>query len=385
MRLLKSLALILSLIMVSSVLAACSKAPTKTTASSKNNRASKEGLAHDLYEYTISLEDQVYTLPVPFSEFAKNGWEGTNLDSKKLNPNYLIDETLSKGDITITVIFANFSTDILPYSECHVAGVTIDSNQQNNKAKLLLSNRITFGSSYSDVKKAYGEAVEENKNEDYISMYYGTGKYSYYKLSFNKKKLSGIEVRNAVAPKNFSKGKNDANTEMPDLVKKYEAPTSLGKDLSSYEFKLDGDLYKLPVPLVELEKNGWKLDIDTNEILSATHIVSGVTLKKGSNAITVDIRNYGTTGAPLKHCFITSVEYSKDSCQLPIELPGGISEKSTAEEVIAAYGEPEGNNNISGKTNILYGSYTSNALFVFEENKLLELTLNHKLATIDKN
>ena len=85
---------------------------------------------------------------------------------------------------------------------------------------------------------------------------------------------------------------------MPDLVIKYEAPTSLGKDLSSYEFKLDGDLYKLPVPLVELEKNGWKLDIDTNEILSATHIVSGVTLKKGSNAITVDIRNYGTTMLP---------------------------------------------------------------------------------------
>ena len=85
---------------------------------------------------------------------------------------------------------------------------------------------------------------------------YKSDDYSEYNISFKDGKIDMISVNNAVA-----------NTDILDLVKNYKAPTSLADDLLSFQVKLDGTLYKLPIPIQELQKNGWKAKLDPDTVI----------------------------------------------------------------------------------------------------------------------
>jgi len=52
------------------------------------------------------------------------------------------------------------------------------------------------------------------------------------------------------------------------------------------------------------------------------------------------IENYSDKEQPLKYCFATYIEYYNNGAVIPIELPKGISDKSSIDQVIAAYGQP---------------------------------------------
>lgn len=392
MKLFKRLALILSLILTTSVFAACSKDSSEETSTSVETQQSKskkdkekdnkdnsnKELSDDLFDYTISLDKKVYTLPVAFSDFAKDGWEGEGLDKKELEPNKYARETLKKGKKTINVVIANLGTDVLTYTECLVAGVEVDYSFNKNEAKLIISKGITKGDSYDKVIEAFGKPKDEYADDDYSSIKYESDTYSYYKITFNNKKVTEINVRNMVATEDSSKSNKAANMEVPDIVKNYKAPTSLGDDLNAFNVKFDGVLYKLPVPLMELEKNGWKLVSEADKIVPAKNSVYGVKLKKDDNTLLIEATNYSNSGAPLKYCFATTIRYSEYGCNVSLELPKGVTEKSTASQIIAAYGEPKNKHTSSDYTNYGYGDFGKMVTFSFRGDKLMTIDVDYE-------
>lgn len=400
MRIFKRLALILALVMVTSLFTACSKDSSKEASSvnetkkteKKNNKEknkdkdtdddnkdgdenkgkeSKDGnkdLSNELKDFQVSIEDQVYTLPLALSEFLKMGWESEELD-EKLKPNSTINLILSKSIKTLKVTITNFSIDMLPYSECVVVGVIDTHAALGEKTKIVLSKGISLNSSYDDIIKAYGNPSDEYIDKDYMRITYDLGSESKYAFVFNRKELTKIEVKNIVEPEGFSNSNTPSSIEIPEEIKNYKAPTSIGDNLDSTQLKFDGAIYKLPVPIQELEKNGWKLETDPNQIVPAKNTVIGIKLSKDNQILLTEARNYSDLGMPLKYCFATTIQFSSSNCNVSFELPKGITEKSTINDIIAAYGEPKNKVSNSKYTEYTYGSLLKSVQFSFEGNK----------------
>lgn len=403
--------------MISSVFAACSKdkdedasASTETTQSTSKNKKNKKdkknkeddekkddedednddeddvddknetstkGLSDNLFDFTVSIEGKIYTFPAPYSEFAKNGWKGDDIDSLEIEPNSYNSEGLVKGKKSLWVTFANFDQDVLPYSECLVAGIKVEDSYNDNPAKVVISKGISLGSTYDEVIKAFGEPDDEYKNDDQITISYEKDVYSEYTFYFDNKRLTEIDIENIVAPKNSSKPKDSASTETPDVVKNYKAPTSLGNDLNAFNIKFDGALYNLPVPIAELEKNGWKIVEEADRIIPAKNFAYSVELQKNSKSLYVDVKNYSNKGTTLKNCFAISLKYTTYSCNVPFELPKGITEKSTLKDITAAYGQANSKETITDSTYYGYGKYDEQVVFSIKDNKIEMMQIEH--------
>ncbi|NLM34689.1 MAG: hypothetical protein GX206_04540 [Clostridiales bacterium] len=381
MRFLKRLALILSLVMVTSIFAACSKNSNKEAESSKKtaqneNKKDKdhentqeqasddvdslEELSDNLYDYEILLDNKLYTLPTHISEFTENGWKSEDLNMIEFVPQLHKSVTLSKGNKTISVTMVNLNTDMQPYSKCLVTGVYLYPLNDEEYPELFISKGITIGSTYNEVIEAYGTPSIKTDYSDLIS--YKSDDYSEYNISFKDGKIDMISVNNAVA-----------NTDILDLVKNYKAPTSLADDLLSFQVKLDGTLYKLPIPIQELQKNGWKAKLDPDTIIPARSHAYEVELTKNNQTLRVPVMNYSIYGAPLKYCFVNGIIYSDPDCIVSFELPKGITTESTLDQVLAAYGEPSSKEFSQEYASLVYKDKSDNTHLIqieFEKGKL---------------
>lgn len=120
----------------------------------------------------------------------------------------------------------------------------------------------------------------------------------------------------------------------------YEAPTSLGDDWRSFIVKFDGDLYRLPAPVAVFVENGWVIESDYDEMILAQESIENVILIKGNQTMSTTVKNYDDDAQPVSYGFVTRIEFSRLGPMLPIELPGGITENSTIEDVLAIFGMP---------------------------------------------
>lgn len=403
MKLLKRLTLILSLIMLASVFTACSKDSDKEAKSSKKTGQSeskndkedkdsqeelsgdldsKEDLSDNLYDYEIFLENKIYTLPTDLSEFTKNGWKVQDLDNEELIPNLYETITLSNSKKSIRVDIMNFGLDVQHYTKCLVTGVYLLSDNHEENPELVISKGITIGSTYSEVIKAYGSP--SLITDDSSSISYESDEYQgYYNIYFTNEKVNGIRLNKGVAPEGYSKEISSVNAETLDLVKNYKAPSNLGDNLYSYQVKIDNALYKLPVPMQELEKNGWKLKSNPDEIIPGKNPKYKVELTKNNQTIRATVMNYSNFGAPIKYCFVTTIVYSDPDCISSLELPKGITEKSTLDQVIAAYGQPRKKDTSPDSANLTYIETRSELIeFEFENNKLTYIVISYSPETL---
>ena len=128
---------------------------------------------------------------------------------------------------------------------------------------------------------------------------------------------------------------------IPDSVLAYQTPVELGEYWNSMIFSLDGDLYQLPAPVLAFVENGWRLVIDSNDIIAAHDTrTSGFRLRRADQVLRVHIHNFEDTDQLLSHAFVTRISYSPGTMTLPWEIPGGVTETSLKNEVLSAFGEP---------------------------------------------
>lgn len=395
MKKIKKMPLILSLIVLVLSFSACSKTVSnkpKEQTKNENMEKTKNGdtketknagkstsgtISDDLYKYQVSINGVVYSFPTSFSTFQKNGWVGEDFGNVKLEPNQYTLKNIRNGQQSMMVKIANFGINVSPLSECHIGGIRIESDTKKQGAIISIAKGITIDSTYDEVIAAYGKPSDEYKGTSLTKLTYKSGIYSNYKISIDikTKKVSCIEIENLVKPAKTQT--TSVNTELPAIVKNYKAPSSIGNDLFSFQVKYGGNLYKLPAPIAELEKNGWVLQSNANEVIAAKSSAVGIELRKDNQILKTQIQNYSDKAEPLKHCFVTYMEYYNNGAQIHLELPKGISEKSSIDQVIAAYGQPTKVDEGSSFKHYEYGKIFTKVTFVTNKGKIEKIEVSH--------
>lgn len=392
MKILKKLPLVLSLMVLILSFTACKKsAPDKTVPAKVEKKTetvetkkvvetikpATGKISDDLYKYEVLINDVAYTLPTSFSTFEKSGWVGENFTTNKLDPNQYNTEYLKNGEESLTIDIANFGLDVLPMSECQVGGIKVDSFDKTQVKNISIAKGITIGSTYDDVIAAYGKSSDEYKSDMSIKLTYESGSYSKYDISFDSKtkKVTDIDIQNLTPP--TKSNTTSVDTEVPAVIKNYKAPSSVGTDLLSFQVKYGGSFYKLPIPIPELIKNGWVLQTKSDEVVPAKSSAVGIELRKDNQVLRTQIENYSDKGEPLKNCFATYIEYYNNGAVIPIELPKGITEKSTIAQVIAAYGKPTEEDSSASFKYYTYGKIFEQVTFMTKDGKIEKIEVNY--------
>lgn len=137
------------------------------------------------------------------------------------------------------------------------------------------------------------------------------------------------------------------------------APTvpepTLSDDLFDYTVQIDGTVFRLPCGFDELTAAGWTI--------SSTDYHDGFKVKGGGTEhftmtcngrkLYVSAHNPGGNATEIRDCRIVGFSWDADY-GIDGQLPKGISARSTADEIIAAYGEPAYRNDGSTYVSLSY-------------------------------
>jgi hypothetical protein len=287
-----------------------------------------------------------------YSEFTSQGWalEG---DAEKLSPNQYSSFTFRKGDdedgVGLYAEIINVDINERPYEECLIAGIDITNGKYTSdwgidKGSIYLPGGIQYGvASLDDIKAAYGEPTDTYDSDLYTKMTYELDYYEEIALFVYKESgvLEGIDLQNFIIPEGFTYG--SVSEEIPEDIKNYKPPTTIGDDFSSFTFKMDSYYYEVPFPVSELLDNGWTII----EAKSAEMIPGGgydrIELRYGNNTIEMYVNNRAPNATHPKNCWVESVNLnaisdSKSSYNITAawELPGGLKPGSTEDDILVA-------------------------------------------------
>lgn len=120
-------------------------------------------------------------------------------------------------------------------------------------------------------------------------------------------------------------------TAEPTESETYTPPTSLGTDLLSGIISIEGDLYRLPMPVGAFVENGWRIADSPNEFLPGGG--GYVTLRRSGATLTLWTENFTDSETSAENCHITSIGLYGNA-NIDIVLPNGISFDSDKAEVV---------------------------------------------------
>ncbi len=161
-----------------------------------------ENLSENLFDFQLSLNGEVYTLPCKYSELSEAGWSMEDIEGNELGAGqYTFSNRISNGDIYLSASLANTEDKTLPMKQCRVGKLSLDSYEADSGAKLVLSKGITFGSTYDEVIAAFGEPTDKYESEIIITLTYKSDIYSYVKIQLAAKTrtVNSIEIQNMIA------------------------------------------------------------------------------------------------------------------------------------------------------------------------------------------
>ncbi len=315
------------------------KAPQKES----TGTASTE-LSDDIYSFQIQINDEVYQFPMSYDDFVARGWEydpGTYEEAPEFQPNqYSVTETFKKDGLEVYGIVANFGINTETIEKCQICGITLDNYNfdKEGTASVILPKGIEWNvSTIDDIKAAYGDPTDTYDGEYYTALTYELELYQQAKLYVYKEEnaLLKIEIRNMVPIEGAATADAaEVSDEVPDVVKKYVAPTSLGSDLEEFIVEYDGDLYKLPCPVSEFEKNGWKIvESDSDGVVKGKSF-GWVTIMKNNQQFRTIANNYADNATSISNCFISDLEAGEYSTKVPMKLCNGLESEMKKEDAI---------------------------------------------------
>lgn len=319
-------------------------------------------LGDGILSFTIKIDGVVYKLPSDYKNLEKNGWELDNVkDDAKVAPNQYTGYVHAINDDKIMEIsFINYEEgDSLPLEDTQVNAVKLSSENFYYKDKKMpefeLPGKINQDSTIDDVIQAYGEPKSKDEYSQNISLAYEKSYYERVTFNFNKesKKITKMEMFYAAAKKNETndddKKKDNSNNdekdkkddkkvsdEVPEEIKNYQEPKEVSDDFTKGQFKLEGKIYDMPVPVSVLEKDGWKAEDLPEKLNSKEETSSRVTLKKDKKAITVTLINYSDKAQKGENTWVASIkttESMEKTEPVELELPFGLKIGMSHEEL----------------------------------------------------
>ena len=156
-----------------------------------------------------------------------------------------------------------------------------------------------------------------------------------------------------------------------------EYGVDLPDQLSSFTIAIWGENYSFPMTWQEFTDMGWEYQGDEQETVESESYLQGETFEQSGNTLTVDLMNGGAESCSVTDCFVAGIQIDTSTAggaAIYVDLPAGIvMQKSTLEEVEAAYGDPV--DCYEGETETLltyeYGTYRSVQLGFDPENGIL--------------
>lgn len=291
-------------------------------------------LSDDIYSFQIQINDEVYQFPMSYDDFVARGWEydpGTYEEAPEFQPNqYSVSETFKKDGLEVYGIIANFGMNTEPIEKCQVCGVKLDKFDfdKEGTSNVILPGGIEWNvSTVDDIKAAYGDPSDSYDGDLYTSLTYQLDFYQEVELFVYKEEnaLLSVTVENLVPLDDVAKADtSEVSDEIPDVVKKYVAPTSLGSDLEEFIVEFDGALYKLPCPVSEFEKNGWEIVESDSDSVIKGQSYGWVTIMKNNQQFRTTANNYADDATTISNCFISDLEASEYKANLPMKLCNGL-------------------------------------------------------------
>ena len=301
-------------------------------------------MSDKIFDHTIKIGDKVYKTPLTVKDFESNGWKLDNYSDTTMKGNsYALLYFNDKDGHQLSAYVTNYTHRKMDYKYCYITGFRSSSYNLDKAPSLELAKGIKLNSSkLDDVKTAYGEPDEYDKDSDGTTVKYKNpdnedSYYDYLELEFNSDGLL-TAINDSNDPKEVDgfvePPINSADTA---LMKKYVAPTEVGDDLLSGTFLLDASLYQLPCPLKEFVDDGWKFELSDNSadlgFIGSGDYVYGK-LKKYGYELSITVFNDTDFAIPYEHGTIYQMNFSASSVKdIDLKFPTGITLSTKKDEI----------------------------------------------------
>ena len=294
-------------------------------------------LSDKLEDYTFMLEGDVYQLPFAYSVLADKGWRIYNseyYDDTKINGNSYGDITLQKDKKTIDVSIINASGNAKELKDCNVGGISVYGSNKN-APEFSIAKGIKVGDKEDKVREAFGSPTDTSNYDEYNYLRYGEDDSITTIVCDNgtdEYNDAQIEIKNFVATEDDKK--TETSDEVPEYLSTYVAPTELGTDPLSYNIEIENQVYTLPAPVSVFADNGWKIASQEDSVPSGRSLSSAIKLQKDGKEIEASVTNFADYQTKPENCAISYLYFYADESKNPeVKLPGGITIKSTSEDV----------------------------------------------------
>lgn len=298
-------------------------------------------------EFIFALDGDVYTLPIPYEEFTKNGW--TNLpgeEKKEIEPGFVHLMRLERNGHYIDAELWNLSGSCKLAKDCEIKKITMtDSCGTNIQMSRGVSMSSTKRPTAEDIITAYGEPSNSNIFGDlvYVSTVtigsdsFNTGAKMSFAVDSATQRISEIILENI--------SQSAAETEVgaeerPAFLDEYTAPTALENSCKIPVFELNGKIYRLPCPVTEFINDGWKISEDMTGDLGAkgsgSVLYPKLELCKDGMTLIVNITNPSRYTQKSINCVISKIDFFYpiySGAMLPLRFPCELSVDSSVKEL----------------------------------------------------
>ena len=326
--------------------------------------------------YTVTINGLQMTFPIAYDDFIALGWI-CPLEEYIEPERYILTEFSRNGQNT-RFVMTNYGYETVPLSEAYVVGFEMTLNPNYS---FTMAGNIQFGTTKEQAIAAFGNPffTHDNTLEFASDSSEGLLNCNRIQLKFDRDdKVSGIYMQCLDGITNVAPPVDVLDKEAPDIVLQYETPTDLGTGLSDRIISIDGDLYRFPCPIKAFLDNGWKITKGAETIVKASDAYYEIFIKKDGYSLNIPMRNYTDEAQPVMNCFVFDMYFNEGWNYVPLEFTGGITHKSTLQEVLDVYGEPTKSkfNEDFNLFQYIYGTPDSNVSFSFNSEDPEEVISN---------
>lgn len=297
-------------------------------------------LSDDIYSFQLKLDGELYQFPMSYADFIAKGWTCVDDETTEMSPNQYSSFRFTKGNLESYVEAFNLGLNTVAITECTVGGMSVDHFQFDDAPETVIEfpKGISFNvSTMDDVKAAWGEPSDTYEGDLYTKLTYEYDIYQSIELEFDSETgvLNNFDMENLTQ----EEGANDAaaaevSSEPTEDVLAYETPTELGDDIHSGIVEFAGNLYQLPAPVSVFLENGFTLKTEDTDSVVAGDYFGWFEMIKDGKEFRGTADNLSPNATTIENCFVTEVEVDSYDSDLPLTLPGGISNHMSADDLM---------------------------------------------------
>ncbi len=259
------------------------------------------------------INDEVYQIPMWYSEFEERGWEYQgNSEETLYYYNYSYD-AWTKGGMRYWTHVTNLSPNAKSVQDSVITSISIDTRYLPEDVTILFEKDIQLNiSSEADIIEAFGEPYNKDGRRLY---YYSEDRCQQYIFTLNSDNdlLYGVTITNELELDGID---TTINPEAPSYLTEYVIPTELGNSVMDTTFLLNGSYYSLPCPISEFLNNGFALEYDSETNIIPAGVEDYCSLELNGLRFNVDFINFSEYATSIENCCVTNISCRAEASEV---------------------------------------------------------------------